>query len=63
MSQSIEKKLSDQYEYFDQWKEKYIELINVINTFLKSKYLETKEDFESLKSKIVGKKKEHVSDF
>ena len=56
-SNSIQNLQND--EYFYAFREKFIEFLNVVNTFFKSKYQENLEEFEFLKKKIV----ENVSDF
>ena len=42
-------------EYFYAFREKFIEFLNVVNTFFKSKYQENLEEFECLKKKIGEK--------
>jgi SPX domain protein involved in polyphosphate accumulation len=51
--------LHDTEEILNIWKEKFIEFVNVVNTFFKSKFLENKEEFEGLIAKMEEKRKEH----
>lgn len=51
--------VSEQDEYLLIWQEKFIEYVNKVNSFFKSKYLENKEEYEALKMKMLDKKKEH----
>lgn len=58
INSSYSEQLTD--EFLIEWRNKFIEYLNVVNSFYKSKYLETKEDYENMKLKLKDKKKEYV---
>ena len=55
---------TEEEECFYSFQEKFIELVNIVNTFFKSKYNDNKTEFECLKHNFAQKKNEFlVSNF